>query len=57
MKSEVEKIVDPNKGKMDKTRLTAIKDKNMGLSADHLAVAKKFGVKPETYAKFVRRTK
>jgi hypothetical protein len=57
VKSEVEKVVDPNKGKMDKTRLTAIKDKNMGLSTEQLTVAKKFGVKPETYAKFVRRTK
>ena len=57
VKSPAEKVVDPNKGKMDKTRLTAMKDKNMGLSADHLAAAKKFGVKPETYAKFVRRAK
>ena len=57
VKSEVEKVVDPNKGKMDKTRLTAMKDKNMGLSVEQLTIAKKFGVKPETYAKFVRRTK
>jgi hypothetical protein len=55
VKSDKMEKVDPNKGKMDKTRPTTIRDKSQGLSADQLAVAKKFGVKPETYAKFVRR--
>lgn len=43
------------KGKMEKTRLAAIRDKNQGLSTEQLAMAKRFGVKPETYAKFVGR--
>ena len=40
---------------MDKTRTFDKLEKNLGLTAEHLAAAKKFGVKPETYAKFVRR--
>ncbi len=44
-----------DKGKMDKTRAFDKLDKNLGLTPEMLAAAKKFGVKPETYAKFVRR--
>jgi len=55
VKSDKMEKVDPNKGKMDKTRPMAMKDKTQGLSMEQLTVAKKFGVKPETYAKFVRR--
>ncbi len=40
---------------MDKTRPFDKLEKTLGLSPEHLAAAKKFGVKPETYAKFVRR--
>lgn len=46
-----------NKGKMDKTRTFDKLDKNYGLTPEQLQVAKKFGVKPETYAKFVVRRK
>jgi len=55
VKSDKTEKVDLNKGKMDKTRPMAMKDKTQGLSAEQLTIAKKFGVKPETYAKFVRR--
>ncbi len=44
-----------DKGKMDKTRAFDRLDKNLGLTPEHIAAAKKFGVKLETYAKFVRR--
>ncbi len=44
---------DANKGKMDKTRLTTVRNKEQGLSAEQLAMAKRFGVKPETYSRFV----
>lgn len=45
----------PNKGKMDKTKAKPPIEKT-GLNADQLAMAKKFGVKPETYAQFVRKS-
>lgn len=41
---------------MDKTRASTSTSKSHGLTAEQIAVAKKFGVKPETYAKFVRRS-
>jgi hypothetical protein len=44
-----------NKRVMDKTRTSSSSTKNFGLTEAQLTVAKKFGVKPETYAKFVRR--
>ena len=43
----------PNKGRLDKTRLPANTGKASGLTQDQLSMAKRFGVKPETYAKFV----
>jgi hypothetical protein len=42
-----------DKGKMDRTRLGALRSKEHGLTQEQLAMAKKFGVKAETYAKFV----
>jgi hypothetical protein len=45
--------VDSNKGRLDKTRLSTNAGKSAGLSQDQLNIAKRFGVKPETYAKFV----
>ena len=61
-KAKVEKVdkTAPTKTKettksMDKTRPFDKLEKTLGLTAEHLAAAKKFGVKPETYAKFVRR--
>ena len=47
--------ITKDKGKMDKTRAFDKLDKTLGLNSEQLAAAKKFGVKPETYAKFVRR--
>lgn len=44
-----------DKGKMDKTRTFDKLDKTLGLNPEHIAAAKKFGVKLETYAKFVRK--
>ena len=41
---------------MDKTRAFDQLDKKKGLTAEQLKVAQKFGVKPETYAKFIRRS-
>jgi hypothetical protein len=41
---------------MDKTRTSGKSNKSFGLTDVQLEVAKKFGVKPETYAKFVRRS-
>jgi hypothetical protein len=41
---------------MDKTRASSQASKSQGLNQEQLAVAKKFGVKPETYAKFIRRS-
>lgn len=53
-KSKVAEMkVDPNKGRLDKTRLSTNAGKSTGLSQDQLNMAKRFGVKPETYAKFV----
>lgn len=49
----VETKVDLNKGRLDKTRLSTNTGKSAGLSQDQLNMAKRFGVKPETYAKFV----
>ena len=40
---------------MDKTRATSKTSKTSGLTQEQLNTAKRFGVKPETYAKFVRR--
>jgi hypothetical protein len=61
-KAKAEKVDKPTLAKpkettksMDKTRTFDKLEKNLGLTAEHLAAAKKFGVKPETYAKFVRR--
>ena len=54
--TKVEMKVDPNKGRLDKTRLSTNAGKSTGLSQDQLSMAKRFGVKPETYAKFVRRS-
>jgi hypothetical protein len=61
-KSKEEKPSSKAEGKpstrvMDKTRTFDQLDKVKGLTAEQLSVAKKFGVKPETYAKFVRRSK
>lgn len=50
---KVEVKVDPNKGRLDKTRLSTNTGKASGLTQDQLNMAKRFGVKPETYAKFV----
>jgi hypothetical protein len=50
--TKTEPKADPNKGKMDKTR-TATQGTKSSLTPDQLAMAKRFGVKPETYAKFV----
>jgi hypothetical protein len=52
-KVEEKEKVDLNKGKMDKTRLSTHLSKSTGLNQDQLDTAKRFGVKPETYAKFV----
>ena len=41
---------------MDKTRASSQASKSQGLTQEQLNVAKKFGVKPETYAKFIRRS-
>jgi len=41
---------------MDKTRTSSKSDKTFGLSQIQIESARKFGVKPETYAKFVRRS-
>jgi hypothetical protein len=46
----------PSTRVMDKTRTFDQLSKAKGLTADQLAVAKKFGVKPETYVKFLRRS-
>lgn len=48
--------VKPSTRVMDKTRTFDQLGKAKGLTTDQLAAAKKFGVKPETYAKFVRRS-
>jgi hypothetical protein len=53
-KSKREKEIT-SKRVMDKTRVPGGGSKNHGLTDVQLSVAKKFGVKPETYAKFVRR--
>lgn len=52
--SEGEKSV--NKRVFDKTRTSDKGGKSHGLTQIQLDTAKKFGVKPETYAKFVRRS-
>lgn len=53
-KSSREKEIT-SKRVMDKTRTSSTSSKTFGLTEAQLTVAKKFGVKPETYAKFVRR--
>lgn len=55
--AESPKVSKPTNSRvMDKTRTSSTTSKTHGLTADQLAVARKFGVKPETYAKFVRRS-
>jgi hypothetical protein len=52
-----EKVSKPNNSRvMDKTRASTVSGKQHGLTPEQLTVAKKFGVKPETYAKFIRRS-